>query len=71
MENESRVKGSLMSDCGGRKYLKSLNLPIGDGESLKAFEERITRMKVAFYKNHSGDGAVEGLDWREPDGKDA
>lgn len=43
-----RVKGSLMSDGGGHKYLKSLNLPIGDGESLKAFEERITRMKVAF-----------------------
>lgn len=27
-------------------------------------------MKVAFQKNHSGDGAVEGLDWREPDGRD-
>lgn len=43
--------------------LRSWNLSIHNGESGEDFEEKVTGMKVAFWKNHSRGGAEEGLDW--------
>lgn len=43
--------------------LRSWNLSIRNGKSGEDFEEKVTRTKVAFWKNPSRGGAEEGLDW--------
>lgn len=49
--------------------LRSWNLSVGNGESGEAFEEKVTGMKVAFWKNLSRGCTVEGLDWGKTKGK--